>query len=568
MKTKRMYATILLAVLLVSLPACSSAAAQGTVLSGASEQQSGSVLESNQIAQNSAGTLAVDYDEDDVGTDIADADAVITLNGDSIAFEGSGAAVDGNIITITAAGIYNVQGTLNNGQIIVDASSEDKVTLLLNGASISNASSAPIYVLNAGKTIIELVAGTQNTVTDGAAYVFENADTTEPNAAIFSNDDLTIKGSGALTVNANYKNGIVSDDDLKITGGTITVSAVNDAIKGKSSVAVKDGVLTINAGGDGIQSTDEEDAEKGTVAVEGGTLYINAALDGIQAATTLAVSGGVLNITSGGGSVNGISKTENWGGGRGMPQSPDQTVVEDESESTKGLKAGVALTISGGTISIDSADDALHANDSILIEAGELTLTSGDDGMHADTALTINSGTIDITESYEGIESSVITINGGTLHINASDDGINVAGGNDASALGGRPGQGNFTDTGNNFLYINDGYIYVNAGGDGLDSNGSIEMNAGTVLVNGPTNSGNGALDYMGSFNINGGLLIAAGSSGMAQAPSSTSTQYSLMVNFSSMLPAGTLMHFQDQNGQELVSFVPAKEFQSILIWD
>ncbi len=560
MRIKKTYRIILLAALLFSLPACSSSA-----LPNSSQEDTGSTLDSNQIAQNSASTVVVEYDEEDLGTNVADADAAITLNGDSIAFEGSGALVNGNVITITSAGTYSVSGTLNNGQIVIDSTDEEKITLLLNGASITNATSAPLYVLNAAKTVIELVADTQNTVTDGATYVFENVDTTEPNAAIFSNDDLTIKGSGSLTVNANYKNGIVSDDDLKITGGTITINAVNDGIKGKSSVAVKDGVLTINAGGDGIQSTDEEDTEKGTVAIEGGTLYINATLDGIQAATTLAVSAGTLNITSGGGSVNGISKVENWGG-RGMPNMPDQTTVEEDVDSTKGLKAGVAVTITGGILNIDSADDSIHANDSILVEAGELTLTSGDDGMHADAALTIDAGTLTITESYEGIESSVITINGGTLHITASDDGINVAGGNDASGFGGRPGQGNFMDTGNNFLYINDGYIYVDAVGDGIDSNGSIEMNAGTVLVNGPTNNGNGPLDYLGTFNLNGGVLVAAGSSGMAQAPSSSSTQYALMVNFNSMLPAATLMHFQDQNGQELITFVPAKEFQSILI--
>ncbi len=121
------------------------------------------------------------------------------------------------------------------------------------------------------------------------SYVFADPESGEPNAAIFSNDDLTINGSGYLVVNANYKNGIVSNDDLKIAAGNIIVNAVNDGIKGKDSLAVQDGMITINAGGDGLQAYNDEDLEKGYIAIEGGVFYITAGLDGIQAETQLAI---------------------------------------------------------------------------------------------------------------------------------------------------------------------------------------------------------------------------------------------------------------------------------------
>lgn len=506
-----------------------------------------------------------DYSDDDLDASLVAEDmSFVKLKGDSILFEGSGAVVNGSILTITEPGVYSISGTLDDGQILVDSAADGVVRLILNGASLSSSTTAPIYIQNADKAVITLADGTENYVSDGSTYVYPSAEVTEPNAAIFSNDDLTINGNGSLTVNANYNNGIGTDDDLKIISGSIMVKAVNDGIKGKDSVCIKDGTITVNAGSDGLQSSNDTDAEKGTILIEGGTLNIISGLDGIQAETILTVYDGNLTISSGGGSANGISqsRTDNFGGGR-MPGQTEQTV---DTESMKGLKAGTTLTINNGVINIDSADDALHSNDAITINGGELTLTSGDDGMHADTSLEINDGMIVITQSYEGIESALITINGGNLHITASDDAISVAGGNDESGLGGRPGQGNFAQNTNYYLYINDGYLYLDAGGDGLDSNGSIDMNGGTVIVNGPTNDGNGALDYMSTFTMDGGILIAVGSSGMAMTPTSDSTQYSVLVNFSSQAAAGTMLHFETSNGQEIVTFVPSKVYQSILI--
>lgn len=193
-------------------------------------------------------------------------------------------------------------------------------------------------------------------------------------------------------------------------------------------------------------------------------------------------------------------------------------------------------------------------------------MASGDDGIHADTNLQINSGEINITNSYEGIESAVIIINGGSIHLVASDDGINVAGGADSSAMGGRPGQNNFANLSNYRLSINGGYTYVDAAGDGLDANGSIEMTNGIVIVNGPTANNNGALDYDGGFVITGGYLVAAGSAGMAQAPDTSSTQNSVIYNFAATQPAGTIVHIADADGNNLLTFTPLRQYQSIVL--
>ncbi len=504
--------------------------------------------------------IAVEYDSDDLDVAAgASTETTITLAGDAISVNGSGATVDGAIVTITSAGTYNLSGVLNDGQIIVNTADQETVKITLNGVQIACSTSAPIYVANAEKVVITLAEGTQNTITDGAAYIFADAETDEPDAAIFSHDDLTIKGAGALTVNANYNNGIVSKDDLKITGGVITVNAVNDGLKGRDSIAIKAGVVTVNAGGDGLQSNNDEDAEKGFVSIEGGTLNITAGLDGIQAQTSLWVSDGNITITTGGGSGNAsVSGGGMWGGGmEGNANKP--------TESAKGLKAGVDVTVAGGTLTINAADDALHSNGSLSINGGVLTLASGDDGLHADATLTINGGELNLTQSYEGIESAAITINGGNIHLIASDDGINAAGGADGSAVDGRPGQDPFAASGNYYLYVNGGYLYVDAGGDGIDANGAIEMTAGTVIVNGPTNNGNGPLDYLGTFNITGGYLVAVGSAGMAQAPSASSTQYSVLQNLTSPQAAGALVHIATASGEDVLTFMPTKAYQSVL---
>ncbi len=471
----------------------------------------------------------------------------IILSGTSITVEGDGAIADGSRVTIQLAGNYSFSGSLADGQIVVDTQDEDLVRLILNGVNISNSTSAPIYIANAEETIIVLADNTDNVVSDGAAYVFAEGED-EPNAAIFSKSNLTIYGTGTLTVIGNYNDAIGSKDGLVITSGTLIVTAVDDGIRGKDYLVVQDGSITVNAGGDGLKSDNEEDASMGYISIATGMINITAAGDAIQAETSVLISDGQFVLVTGGGSTSYIS----------------------EDTSAKGIKGALNVQIDSGTFTIDSADDAVHSNGSIVVNGGTLTLLSGDDGIHADATLTINGGDTQITESYEGIESAVITLNGGNIHLNASDDGVNVAGGNDGSGMtmnpgrGGRPDQAAFSTSTDYYLYINGGYLVVNAAGDGLDANGAIEMTGGVVIVNGPTEQMNGALDYDAWFNMTGGWFVAVGSSGMPQAPGESSAQASLLLNLSAAQPAGTLIRIESSDGSALLTFAPSKTYQLI----
>lgn len=468
----------------------------------------------------------------------------VALNGDSITVSSENAAiVDGSIIAIKSAGTYKISGTLTDGQIIVNTQDEETVRLILNGASITCADNAPIYVMDAKKVIIILADNTQNTVTDGASYTLNGDD--EPNAAIFSKADLTIYGGGSLAVDANYNDGIASKDGLIIASGAITVNSVDDGIRGKDYLVVKGGQITVTANGEGFKSDNTEDATRGYVAIENGVVKITADGDAIDAETDVTILGGQVSVNSGGGS-NSVTT----------------------ASSAKGLKGSRSVVISGGIITANCADDAIHSNGTITINGGTFTLATGDDGIHADDSLTINNGDITITYSYEGLESAIITINSGNIHITSSDDGINVAGGIDASGMQPGPGRGGFPGqdwgdySGDYYLYINGGYIVINAYGDGIDANGAVTMTAGKVIINGPTSNANGALDHL-SFKITGGFLLAAGSSGMAQAPGATSTQYSILANFNTV-SAGTIIRVESSDGTEVFTFKVSKACQSI----
>ena len=508
---------------------------------------------------SAAEALAENGDIEEVSATTTDSaaaggDAVaITLNGDSISADNPAVSISGSVATITAAGTYSLSGTLADGQIIVDTQDEAVVQLILNGVAITSTTSAPIAVMNAEEVALVLADGTINTLVDAASYVFPNPEEDEPNAALFSNADMTISGNGALNVAANYNDAISSDDGLVIAGGTIVVNAVDDGLRGKDYLAVQGGNITVTAGGDGLKADQEEDATLGYIAISGGVIQVTAQGDAIAAETDVIISDGQFTLVSGGGSNGQIAA----------------------DASAKGIKGLVSVVIDGGTFAIDSADDALHSNADITINGGVFSIASGDDGIHADATLTINDGQIDVTTSYEGLESAVITINAGDVRVVASDDAINVAGGADSSGMMGGPGRGGpggqqsgeaFTYTGTQYLYINGGTIVVYAsGGDGIDVNGAIQMTDGVVVVHGPTNDGNGSLDYDGGFNISGGLLVAAGSAGMAQAPDASSTQNSLLVNFSSAQQAGTLVNIRNSAGQDVLTFAPATSYAALV---
>ncbi len=468
----------------------------------------------------------------------------ITLNGNSITTTSpTSTTIEDTKVTITTAATYRISGKLFDGQIIVNTQDEATTRLILSNIDLTCSTTTPIYIMDAKKTIIILEENTLNTVKDT-----QTGSTTEPNAAIFSNSDLTIYGTGQLNVQGNNNDAIATEDGLIIKSGSITATAKDDAIRGKDYLIVKTGTLTLNAGGDGLKSDNSANASRGFIDIENGILAITSGGDSIAAQTDVNITGGQFSITSGGGSSNIVTS------------------------SAKGIKAQVDLKISSGTFLIDSADDNIHSTGTLTINSGTYTLSTGDDAIHADSSLTINDGTFTISKSYEGIESTEVTINGGTLNIISTDDGLNGAGGSDGSGFqpgpGGGPGQ--FFVPGNRHIYINGGYIVITAEGDGVDVNGPLSMTAGNVIINGPTSPMNTAIDWEGSFTMTGGFILGVGSAGTTIAPAMTagptSTQCAVLINLRTSRPAGTLIHLESNTKTEVITFSPSKQYQSIAL--
>ena len=485
---------------------------------------------------------------------------------------GEGYTVSGSVITITKGGTYVISGTLADGQIIVDAPKTADVRLVLENAAIHCSTASPIEVKTADKVIVSLPEGTTNTLSNGAGLVPESDEeaSSEDVAAIMSKEDLTINGTGTLEVTANSGDGIRSKDTLKITGGNLVVTAADRGLVGKDSVLIKDAAVSITSGGDGIKSNNAEDASLGYIYIESGTFNIASQKDGIQAETLLEIRGGTFDITTGTGSYESQS-TESFGfggGGRGgfmnmFGFGSDSGDSEDTEESLKGLKAGSGLNITGGTISINAYDDAIHSDGFVTIADGVISAASGDDGIHAEETVTISGGNLAITRSYEGIEGKVIEITGGTTSITASDDGLNATDGTGDTMGMFNMGGGNSGSASEIYVHISGGELYVDARGDGLDSNSTLTIDGGVVVVMGPSDSANGYIDTAGSFWMNGGTYLGVGSSGMMVTPASDSAQNSITVTGSSC-PAGSVITVKDSAGNELFSAEAVRQFNAL----
>ena len=467
-----------------------------------------------------------DENNDDPRDD-ADDITYIHLKGNSIDVDGKNVSVSGTTATITASGIYEIDGTLNDGQILVDVDKdkdEEMVHVVLNGVNITNSKNSPFAVMAAKDVRIFTAKDTQNYLTDAANYVFENG-ADEPDAALFSKSDLRLAGEGTLTVKGNYNDGVTSKDDLDIDGGTLVVNAKDDGLRGKDSVVIRTGNVTVTSGGDGIKSDNTDalalssDPEnlyenvKGYIKVKGGNLIVTSTGgDAMHAISFIEIENGNMDIMSGGGSI--IEATSGgsgggWGGGGG-PNGGAQHYTG--TDSLKGIKASVPETvadyeninktvvyikISGGTIKVNSRDDAIHCGGNIEIKGGDITIASDDDGIHSDNTLLIINGFINVTNSFEGLEAQFLTVNGGITSVFGRDDGWNAAGGSDGSGMGGGPGGGQGGPGGggpggggfgssSGTLTLTGGIHYVKTGSgdvDGIDSNGALTISDQAVIV-------------------------------------------------------------------------------------
>ena len=394
------------------------------------------------ISDNSTQNSDSEYfDEDDLDESVKDPDAEITLNGDSAQINGNGAEYKDGKICITSGGTYIFSGTLNDGQIYVDT--KEKVHIALNGVNMNCSYSSPVFIENAEKTIITVCDGTENTLTDPSEYSYESDDENEPDAVIYSKDDLSLNGSGTLSINANFNEGIACKNDLRICNDVLNINSVGNSVKGKDSLVIMNASVTVDSQADGLKSTNSKETDKGYIVIESGSFDITAALDAFQAETDMIINGGTFNIKTGGGTEN-LTSSKSSGNNSARPAEGNSNKTD---ESEKGIKAGGKLTINAGEISADCADDSIHSNDSIEINGGTLLLASGDDGIHADNQLDVNDGDITVSQSYEGLEATVINVNDGNIHVTASDDGFNASeGSSDNSTTDGSSSDGQQTD--------------------------------------------------------------------------------------------------------------------------
>lgn len=501
----------------------------------------------------------------------------ITLNKTTATVSGSGAKADGSTITITEKGVYVVSGTLEDGQIIVDASDSDKVQIVLDGVNINCETNAAIYVREADKVFITLAENSSNTLGGGNEYTQIDDNTVD--GVIFSKSDLVCNGTGSLTIEADYKHGIVSKDDLVITGGTYKITAADNGITAKDQLKILNGSFDIDAANSAVKAKNTDDAELGNIYIAGGIFTIEAEQDGFHATGSIVVDDGTITVNSGDDGFHAELDTVIHGG---------TILVEKSNEGLEGKR----VVVNGGDITINASDDGINAANSgddgvNAINPGANAVGSGDDDSNAassnnDSSAAVNSGDDgSISGEADGKEPQQMppdTENGSDMQPsqdfdpeNAPSDGNapqNFDPGNAPSdgdapqKMQGGPGGG-----GNSELYIKitGGTLTVSADGDGLDSNGGLLVTGGTTIVYGPTSDGDSALDYDGSAIATGGTLAAIGSAGMTESFSEDSTQPVITYYCTETQSAATTITLTDSDGSALFTIAPEKAYASIV---
>lgn len=437
-------------------------------------------------------------------------DAVITLSGNTGTLSDSTRGSSGSVVKITSKGVYLVQGSSEGVQIVVDEGQKTgNIYLVFENVSMTNEGPC-VYVADADKVIFQSV-GTS---------ALNN--TKSSDGAIYSKDDISFSGNGTFEI-ISAKHGIEGNDDIVITGGTISITADNAGIRANDSIRIGGGIINVSSGKDGLKVDSDEGT--GYFVMTDGTVTVDAGYDAVDIGTSepveftgfISLEGGELHLTAGGGQAYPSSET-----------------------SQKGLKCDGNIYFRGADIDISSSDDAFHSARSILIESGNMTLACSDDGISSDAVTEIAGGRLSITKSYEGIDAESVIISGGEIFVISSDDGINT------SVEMGAESQG-ISLSGTQYsvgdIRITDGSLHIDAMGDGLDSNCSIYIEGGTVIVEGPSNNGNCVFDFGDGdehvLSITGGYVLGTGSGGKIR-------------NFNAGTQPAALMYFPSAGGDTL----------------
>ena len=416
MKSLRTYLSVAALSLAVGLAGCSVAgtATTGTSITGSSSNGSSSNTSGTAQAAVSLDAVAADthYDADDLTWDAASEVAVTLADGASSVTSASsdGVKVDGDTVTISAAGTYRLSGSLSDGQVVVAAGEEDTVRIILDGAEISSSTGSPFVVQSADEAVVFLADGTSNSLSDASTYKDQAEDA--PNAALYSKADLTVAGPGSLTVEGNFNDGISSKDGLVLASGTVTVDAQDDGIVGKDYAVLLDGAYQVTAGDDGFKSDNEEDEGRGWVLVNGGTLNVSAGDDGIKAFNTLTIAAGnatvekseegleAQHIVMSGGSANVTSNDDgvNASGGASTSSAGSQGGMGGGGMGGGETVGDYTVDISGGSLTINSQGDGLDSNGNATISGGTVVVNgptnSGNGALDVNGELTVTGGTV------------------------------------------------------------------------------------------------------------------------------------------------------------------------------
>ncbi len=365
------------------------------------------------------------YDEDEC--------SVITLRDGGSTTDGKGVEIDGDTVTIKEEGVYRIDGTLMNGMLIVDVDKKQKVQLVLNGVNIKSDTSAPIYVKQADKVFVTLADKAENMLANGGSFV--EIDDNHIDAVIFSKDDLTLNGTGSLTVSAPAGHGVVSKNDLVITGGNYEITAASHGLSGKDSVAVANGSFHVTAGKDAVHSVNDDDDTAGWVYIEDGTFFLDVQGDGIEAMNEINIAGGTLTV----------------------------------AKSDEGLEARL-INISGGVIDITASDDGINATDKRIstqeAEVENVQDFGGKKAPHNDANIHISGGVVRIDAEGDGMDSNGhLMVSGGETYVLGSSDAGDGALDYDLSA-------------------VITGGIVVAAGQSNMAVNFGSRSTQGSILVN------------------------------------------------------------------------------------
>ena len=480
----------------------------------------------------------------------------VTLAAQTATVTGQGASFSDQTLTITQAGTYVLTGSGKNIKLVVEAADTDQVHLVFQNLTLEGEGTL-LQVNKAQEVVISLAEGSQNALTESQA-----SDDEKVKATIHSQVPLTLNGTGNLTLTALTKNALEVEDDLKVLGGTYTVKAANHGFKAEGALDIEAATLSIEAGKDGLHAEHDETTERANISLNPTQLSIAATEDGVDAGNELTIKGGTITV----------------------------------SQSEEGLEARVIRQL-GGDVTIKSSDDGVNASAGSSSKTTDMSTTSktteaSATSNSADTspsASQATSNSADTSSSASQATSDSATASAPDSQATADSASASQPdqankdknqtppappagqappqGGQppqDGQGPGGMPPGGQEESDPSLQIILEGGTLTVDAEGDGIDSNGTVTISGGSLVVNGSVHDGNGPLDAAGDITITGGTVWALGTSDMLQGFAQGSTQASITANIAGT--AGQTLIILDANGKEVVRQTASKDFQAVIM--